>query len=55
MDIQGANLFFQLIAKRYEKAATIFTSNKTFSQWNDIFGDVTIAPLFSTGSYTIVP
>jgi len=43
MDIQGSNLFFQLIARRYEKASTIFTSNKTFSQWNDIFADVTIA------------
>lgn len=43
MDIQGANLFFQLIARRYEKSSTIFTSNKTFSQWNDIFADITIA------------
>ncbi|MCL2298781.1 MAG: IS21-like element helper ATPase IstB [Firmicutes bacterium] len=43
MDIQGANLFFQLIAKRYEKVSTIFTSNKTFSQWNEVFADVTIA------------
>lgn len=43
MDIQGANLFFQLIARRYERGSTIFTSNKTFSQWNDIFADVTIA------------
>ena len=43
MDIQGANLFFQLIARRYEKASTIFTSNKTFSQWNEIFAEVTIA------------
>jgi len=43
MDIQGANLFFQLIARRYEKASTIFTSNKTFSQWNEVFADVTIA------------
>ena len=43
MDIQGANLFFQLIARRYEKTSTIFTSNKTFSQWNDVFADVTIA------------
>ena len=43
MDIQGANLFFQLIARRYEKGSTIFTSNKPFSQWNDIFSDVTIA------------
>jgi DNA replication protein DnaC len=43
MDIQGANLFFQLIAKRYEKVSTIFTSNKTFSQWNEVFADMTIA------------
>ena len=43
MDLQGANLFFQLIARRYEKASTIFTSNKTFSQWNEVFADLTIA------------
>jgi DNA replication protein DnaC len=43
MDIQGANLFFQLITRRYEKASTIFTSNKTFSQWNEVFSDMTIA------------
>ena len=43
MDIQGANLFFLLIARRYEKTSTVFTSNKTFSQWNEVFADVTIA------------
>jgi DNA replication protein DnaC len=43
MEIHGANLFFQLIARRYEKTSTIFTSNKTFSQWNEVFADVTIA------------
>ena len=43
MDIQGANLFFQLIARRYEKVPTVFTSNKPFSQWNKVFADVTIA------------
>jgi DNA replication protein DnaC len=44
MDIQGANLFFQLIARRYEKAST----NKTFSQWNEIFAEVTIAsPIYA--------
>ena len=43
MDIQGANLFFQLIARRYEKTSTVFTSNKTFSQCNEVFADVTIA------------
>ena len=43
MDIQGANLFFQLIARRYEKVSNIFTSNKTFSQWNEVFADMAIA------------
>ena len=43
MDIQGANLFFQLIAKRYEKNTTIFTSNKAFSSWNEVFSDITLA------------
>jgi len=43
MDIQGANLFFQLVAKRYEKNTTILTSNKMFSQWNEVFSDLTIA------------
>ena len=43
LDIQGANPFFQLIARRYEKTSTIFTSNKTFYQWNEVFADVTVA------------
>ena len=43
MNIQGANLFFQLIARRYEKNSTILTSNKMFSQWNEVFSDLTIA------------
>ena len=43
MDIQGANLFFQLITRRYEKNSTIFTSNKAFSQWDEVFSDMTIA------------
>ena len=43
MDMQGANLFFQLVAKRYEKNSTILTSNKAFSAWNEIFSDITIA------------
>lgn len=42
-DKQGANLFFQLISKRYEKFTTIITSNKSFSEWGDIFGDNVIA------------
>ena len=44
MDIQDASLFFQLIARRYEEASTVFTSNKTFSQRNKVFADFTITP-----------
>ena len=36
-------MFFRFIARRYEKTPTVFTSNKTFSQWNKVFADVTIA------------
>jgi len=42
-DKDGANLFFQLIAKRYEKKSTIITTNKTFSKWGEVFGDSTLA------------
>jgi DNA replication protein DnaC len=43
IDKQGANLFFQLISRRYEKNTTILTSNKSFTQWGEIFGDSIIA------------
>ncbi|BAL00049.1 putative transposase [Oscillibacter valericigenes Sjm18-20] len=42
MFLSADTKFFQLIARRWEKASTIFTSNKTFSQWNEAFTDVTI-------------
>lgn len=35
----GTNLFFQLVNARYEKASTILTSNKSFKEWGEIFGD----------------
>ncbi|MDR2879439.1 MAG: IS21-like element helper ATPase IstB [Fusobacteriales bacterium] len=37
MSSNGANLFFQLINKRYERRSTILTSNIPLSQWTDIF------------------
>ena len=38
-----ANLFFQAIAKRYEKGSMILTSNLTFSSWDDAFaGDAVL-------------
>lgn len=35
----GTNLFFQLVNARYERASTVLTSNKSFKEWGDIFGD----------------
>ena len=43
LDKQGANLFFQLITKRYEKHSTIITTNITFGKWGEVFNDNTIA------------
>jgi len=40
---EAANLFFQLISTRYEKASLILTSNLPFARWGEVFGDVTIA------------
>lgn len=43
IDKQGANLLFQLIAKRYEKNSTIITTNQMFSKWGEVFSDPVIA------------
>jgi DNA replication protein DnaC len=40
---EAANLFFQLVSTRYEKASLILTSNLPFARWGEVFGDVTIA------------
>lgn len=43
MDREGSHLFFQLVSRRYEKSSTIFTSNKSYSEWGEILGDTVIA------------
>lgn len=43
VDKTGANLLFQLITKRYEKASTIITSNQQFSKWGEVLSDSTLA------------
>ena len=35
----GAMLFFQLMARRYETASTVLISNKPFDEWGEILGD----------------
>ena len=43
IDRTGANLFFQLISRRYEKGPMILTSNQSFGSWGDVFGNRIIA------------
>lgn len=43
IDRQGANLFFQLISRRYERGPMVLTSNQSFGSWGEVFGDRVIA------------
>ena len=43
IDRQGANLFFQLVSRRYERGSMILTSNQRFGNWGEIFGDQVLA------------
>jgi DNA replication protein DnaC len=39
----GTNLFFQLVNARYERTSTVLTSNKSFKEWGEVFGDTVAA------------
>jgi DNA replication protein DnaC len=43
IDRAGANLFFQLISRRYERGPMILTSNQSFGSWGEVFSDRIIA------------
>lgn len=43
IDRIGANLYFQMISRRYERGPMILTSNQSFGAWGDVFGDRVIA------------
>lgn len=43
LDREGANLFYQVVSRRYEKNSTIFTSNKGFGDWGEILYDEVLA------------
>ena len=40
---EAANLFFQLVSARYERASLIVTSNKPFGRSGEVFGDEVVA------------
>ena len=39
IDKTGADLLFQVISGRYEKSSTIFTTNKSYEKWSEIFNN----------------
>lgn len=43
LDLEQANLFFQLVSSRYEKGSIILTSNKSYADWTSIFPQESIA------------
>jgi DNA replication protein DnaC len=43
IDSREAYLFFQFISWRYERCSIVITSNKSFSEWQELFGDPVIA------------
>jgi DNA replication protein DnaC len=43
IDRLGANLFFQLVSRRYEKGSILITSNQSLASWGEVFGDKVIA------------
>jgi DNA replication protein DnaC len=42
-EAEAANLFFQLVSARYERASLIVTSNKPFGRWGEVFCDDVVA------------
>ncbi len=43
IDSLGANLFFQLVSRRYERGSMLITSNQSLSNWGKVFGVPVIA------------
>lgn len=40
---RSAHLFFQLVAKRYERGSLLITTNQAVTQWSQVFGDEVLA------------
>jgi DNA replication protein DnaC len=43
MSREEASIFFRLLTRRYERASLVITSNKSFVDWGEVFGDHVLA------------
>ena len=43
LEPDAAHLFFQLVSRRYERGATLVTSNRAVGEWGSVFGDPVVA------------
>ena len=43
LDKRSAQFLFQLVSRRYQRGSIILTSNKSYSEWGDIFADTVLA------------
>ena len=43
LDIVDAANFFRLVSERYERGAMIITSNTSYANWGNVFGDTVLA------------
>jgi DNA replication protein DnaC len=43
ISVQGAEDLYELIARRYERASILLTSNRSPSEWAEVFGDALLA------------
>jgi DNA replication protein DnaC len=41
--VQGAEDLYELIARRYERGSILLTSNRSPSEWAEVFGDALLA------------
>ena len=53
IDKHGADLLFQIISQRYERAPMVITTNRAYKHWSQIFNnDSTLTSASSTASCT---
>lgn len=43
LDKRSAHFMFQLVSRRYQRGSIILTSNKSYTEWGDIFSDTVLA------------